>query len=477
MTPAQEMRPQLELTQSQRLVMTQSLRQQLEMLQLSSLELEALISQELSDNPLLEEADTLQQTQDEPEQETPEPEAEEAEPSRQDETEDDTMDILRQLEEESGDYDSGASSRDEDPWRPEPESRITLSEHLIRQVQLLGPGEGIEAAAAYIIYSLDRHGLLCCGVQELLQGWEGDPSLLYRALEVVRSLEPLGVGQPSAQEALKVQLAARGYSQDSLEYRILAFHFDDLASRRIPGIAKALGVTPSRVEEASRVILSLNPWPGADFSPDTNSVVIPDLIIDKTDDGFVVFLNDSRFPRLHISERNRRVLESPSASPVEREYVKTKFRRAGWFIRAISQRQDTVLRIGRFLVEAQEDFLANGLDFLHPLTLQQAADALGYNPSTISRAVNGKYVQSPQGIHEMKFYFSRAAGSGESDTSAARVREEIKRLVSSEDPSAPLSDERISAVLSGMGMPVKRRTVANYRMDLGIESARRRRRF
>lgn len=477
MTAAQEMRPQLELTQSQKLVMTQTLRQQLEMLQLSSLELDALIRQELSDNPLLEEIDTLSQSQDEPEQEPREAEGEEEEPSRQDESEDDTMDILRQLEEESDDFPSGPASRDDDPWRPEPESSITLSEHLIRQVQLLGPGEGIEAAAAYIIYSLDRHGLLCCGIQELMLGWEGDPALLYRALEVVRSLEPQGVGQPSAQEALKVQLVSRGYSEDSLEYRILAFHFDDLASRRIPGIAKALGVSPSRIEEASRVILSLNPWPGADFSPDSNSVVIPDLIIERTDDGFVVFLNDSRFPRLHISERNRRVLESPSASPVEREYVKTKFRRAGWFIRAISQRQDTVLRIGRFLVEAQSDFLENGLDFLRPLTLQQAADALGYNASTISRAINGKYVQSPQGIHEMKFYFSRAAGSGETDTSAARVREEIKRLVSNEDPSAPLSDERISAVLSGMGMPVKRRTVANYRTDLGIESARKRRRF
>lgn len=472
----QEMRHQLEITQTQKLVMTQSLRQQLEMLQLSSLELEALIRQELSDNPLLEEVDPLQQGADEPDQDSPDQEAEE-EPTRQDETEEDTMDILRQLEEDSGEYPSGGSVQEEDLWRPEPESRITLSEHLIRQVQHLGMGEGIESAAAYVIYSLDRHGLLCCGIQELLMGWGGDPELLYRALVVVRGLEPQGVGQQSAEDVLKFQLKARGYAEDSLEFRILSEHFDDLASRRIPAIARALGVTPSRIEEASKVILSLNPWPGADFSPDTNTVVIPDLIIDRADDNFVVFLNDNRFPRLHISERNRRVLESPSTSSVERDYVKTKFKRAGWFIRAISQRQDTVLRIGRFLVEAQGDFLLHGLDYLRPLTLQQAADALGNNASTISRAINGKYVQSPQGIHEMKFYFSRAAGSGETDTSAARVREEIKRLVSHENPSAPLSDERLSAILSDMGMPVKRRTVANYRMELGIESARRRRRF
>ncbi len=477
MTPRHEMRPQLELTQSQRLVMTQTLRQQLEMLQLSSVELEALIRQELSDNPLLEEVDPTASGAEEPEPESPPEQDTEGEPSRQDEAEEDTMDILRQLEEDAGELPSGGVYQDEDPWRPEPESRTTLSEHLIRQVQNLGPGPGVEEAAAYVIYSLDRHGLLCFGEQELLQGWEGDPSMLYRALDLVRTLEPQGVGQYSAQDALKVQLAAAGYREDSLEFTILDRHFDDLAARRIPAMARALGVTPARVEEAASVILSLNPWPGADFTPDTNSVVIPDLIIERTDEGFVVFLNDGRFPRLHISERNRRILESPSTSPVERDYVKGKFRRAGWFIRAIAQRQDTVLRIGRFLVEAQSDFLEHGVDFLRPLTLQQAADALGYNPSTISRAVNGKYVQSPQGIHEMKFYFSRAAGSGETDASAARVREEIRRLVSQENPGAPLSDEKISTVLRNMGMPVKRRTVANYRMEMGIESARRRRRF
>ncbi len=475
MTPGHELRPRLELTQSQRLVMTQTLRQQLEMLQLPSVELEALIRQELSDNPLLEESDSAAIGAGEPEA-PPGPDTE-GEPSRQDETEEDTMGILRQLAEDAGELSPGGGYRDEDQWRPEPVSRTTLSEHLIRQVQNLGPDPGVEAAAVYVIYSLDRHGLLCCGEQEILQGWEGDPALLYRALDLVRTLEPPGVGQYTAQDALKLQLKAAGYKEDSLEFAVLDRHFDDLAARRIPAAARALGVTPARVEEAASVILSLNPWPGSDFAPDTNSVVIPDLIIERTDDGFVVFLNDGRFPRLHISERNRRVLESPSASPVEREYVKNKFRRAGWFIRAIAQRQDTVLRIGRFLVEAQGAFLEHGIDFLRPLTLQQAADALGYNPSTISRAVNGKYVQSPQGIHEMKFYFSRAAGSGDTDTSAARVKEEIRRLISREDPGAPLSDDRISTLLSDMGMPVKRRTVANYRMEMGIESARKRRRF
>lgn len=466
------MRPQLNLTQTQRLAMTQTLRQQLEMLQLSSLELDALIQQELADNPLLEEADSLQQTGDEPETEADT----EDEPSRQDEAEDDTMDILKQLDEDSGDYTPGGAP-DDDQWRPEPESRTTLADHLLSQVRNLGLDPGMEAAASYIVYSLDRHGLLASGVRELLQSWEGDPAMLDRALALVRTLEPLGVGQPCAEEALKVQLKARGFDEDSLEYQLLDRHFGDLAERRIPGIARSLGVSPQRIEEASRVILSLNPWPGSDFSPDSSVAVIPDLIIERTDEGFVVFLNDGRFPRLHISERNRRVLESPSASPIEREYVRTKFRRAGWFIRAISQRQDTVLRIGRFLIEAQRDFLEHGVDCLRPLTLQQAADALGYNPSTISRAVNGKYVQSPQGIHEMKFYFGRAAGSGDTDTSAARVKEEIRRLVAHEDPSAPLSDQKISGMLAGMGMPVKRRTVANYRMELGIESARRRRRF
>jgi len=285
------------------------------------------------------------------------------------------------------------------------------------------------------------------------------------------------VGALSASGALEMQLEKMGFSYDSLEYRIVSDHFNELAEKRIKTIAAAEGVSPHKVQEAIDRISVLNPWPGNEFSTVTNSAVIPDLIIIKIGDHFEAILNDNRFPHLMISTHNRRILESPGTTPKEKEYVKKKFQKASWFIKAIRQRQETVTRIGEYLADYQSNFFEHGIEGLKPLTLQMVADALGYNQSTISRAINGKYVQSPKGIHEMRYFFSRALPGEGGDVSSRTVKDELRRIIESEDEKKPLSDSKLVLALEAAGMEVKRRTVANYRAEMNIPPASKRKRY
>lgn len=485
----------LRLTQTQKLALTQKIKQALEILQLPSMDLENMMRQELQENPLLE-----QQTQDETasgSEETGDRDSDgdyepgedadgdrgpgsdewEEEPTRSDSREEDTLEILRRLDEHSGDGYTGVYVDEDDAWMPEPPRERTLYEHLLEQVWSLLLSPALEEAVVYMVYSLDRHGLLSLPMFELEAGWEGDPGLLREALAIVRSLEPTGVGAFSASGALEMQLEKLGYTEDSLEYRMVSRHFGELAERRIKAIASAEGVSPHRVQEALDRISMLNPWPGNEFSSSANSAVIPDIIIIEIEGRFEAILNDSRFPHLMISERNRRILESPSSSETEKDYVRKKYQKASWFIKAVRQRQETVTRIGGFLADYQSDFFENGLEGLRPLTLQTVADGLGYNQSTISRAINGKYVQSPQGIHEMRFFFSRALPGDAGEVSSRTVKDELRKIIDEEDKRRPLSDAKLVEALHARGIEVKRRTVANYRTELQIPAAGKRKRY
>ncbi|MCK5132833.1 MAG: RNA polymerase factor sigma-54 [Candidatus Sabulitectum sp.] len=464
-----ELRTEIRLSQVQKLAITQTLRQQLEILQMASIELDGLIATELSENPLLEEKENIPESAEKTEESPDEPE-------RDDSKEEDPLDILKEIDESIGTAPS-SKYREEEQWHPEAANPETLSEFLLTQLDGLELSEDVENAAVYVIYSLDRNGLLSLSPEELQIGWDGSEDTLFKAISTVRKFDPPGVAQNSARNVLLFQLVRESgeSSRDNLEYRIIDQCFNDLAERHILSIAGTLGVTPHEVENAIEKIRKLNPWPGAEFTGSTGTVVIPDIIIERHNGKFLVFLNDNRFPHLSISVRNRRILESPSIGVVEKDYVKKKFKRASWFIKAIKQRQETVKKISNFIVETQWEFLLNGVDSLRPLTLQEAAKALGFNQSTISRAINGKYVQSPQGIHEMRYYFSRSSADG--SVTAISVKEEIKRIIENEDRYKPLSDERIADMLNSSGTTIKRRTVANYRKQMNIPGARKRRRF
>lgn len=478
--PELKMNQNLKLTQTQKLVLTQKIRQALEILQLPSTDLENLIRKELQENPLLEKGVNQQKESEktaEGESQKSEVDSWDEEPSRSDSVESDPLDILKRIEEHTGEYTPSSRQIDDDSWKPEPPSEPTLSEYLLQQVYALMLPCDVEDAVVYIVYSLNRHGLLFLTEQELEADWDGKPELLIRAIEIVRSLEPTGVGAGSEVEALELQLIEMGYTTDSLEYRIINSHFDEMTEKKIKQIAGAESVSPHEVQEAIDRISILNPWPGNAFSSSANTAVIPDIIIIRIKDHFEAVLNDNRFPRLTISARNRQILESPNTPPKEKEYVVKKFQKASWFIKAIAQRQETVTRIGNFLAEYQSDFFEHGIECLRPLTLQIVADALGYNQSTISRAINGKYLQSPRGINEIRFFFSRAIPGEGGELSSRSVKDELRKLIRLEDKKKPLSDAKLVLALEALGMKVKRRTVANYRLDMNIPSARQRRRY
>ena len=470
----------LRMVQTQKLALTQRIRQALEILQVPSMDLENRIRQELQDNPLLEQQGPDQKGEDEKSDTDEIRESDNSwdeEPSRNDSSENDTLDILKKLDEHSGDSYTASYRGDEDPWIPEPPSEPSLYEYLLKQVWSMMLPHDLEEAVVYIVYSLNRHGLLSLPVHELQSGWDGKPDLLLEALGIVRTLDPTGVGALSASGALEMQLEKLGYDNDSLECRIVVDHFSELAERKIKVIAAAERVSPHMVQEAIDRISVLNPWPGNEFSSAANAAVIPDIIIIRIGDHFEAILNDNRFPHLMISNRNRRILESPKTSPKEKEYVKNKFQKASWFIKAIRQRQETVTRIGEYLADYQRDFFEHGIEALKPLTLQIVADALKYNQSTISRAINGKYIQSPKGIHEIRFFFSRALPGEGGEVSSRTVKDELKKIIDNEDKNKPLSDARLVLVLEAAGIEVKRRTVANYRAEMSLPSASKRKRY
>jgi RNA polymerase sigma-54 factor len=459
-----ELRQNLGMALRQRLILSPALQQSIELLQLPSVELEKLIEAELAENPLLEA---------EPQAEEPPAgaEDEDPEPTRSDATED-HLEFLAGLE----DYAPSYSGVQEEPWRPEPVRDESLADHLLGQVYDLRLDPDLEEAVRYVIYSLDRHGLLSLGREELGTGWEGDPALLDRAVAVVQGLEPRGAGCFSVREAILLQLDDAGSPADSLERRLVRDHFDELPGTPVQKLARLAGATPVEIQEAMDGIRRLNPYPGAEYMQDSNTLVIPDIFFIRMEGRYIALMNDSRFPALVISERNRRIIESPHSPPEEKEYVREKYKRASLFLRSIEQRQQTVRRIGEFLAEHQAGFFDQGVEALRPLTLQQVGDALGYNQSTISRAINGKYAESPQGVHEMRFFFSRSLPES-GDISTRTAKEELKRLVEMEDPSAPLSDDQLAERLRNRGLAVKRRTVANYRTQMGIPPANRRKRF
>lgn len=474
---AMKMEQRLSMTQTQKLILTQKIMQALKILQLPSMELENMITRELTENPLLEVSQGEPEQRKEAEKISEDSTDWEDEPLRSDSKESDPLDILKQIDEHSGVSQSQSFKSEDDYWFPEVENKLSFSEHLLHQIYAMELSPKLEEAAIYVIYSLDRHGLLSQPEYRLALGWEDDPEFLAKGVEIVRSLEPEGVGSSTVIMSLQTQLRNRGYAEDSLEYKIVTDYFLDMAEKRIKRISVALHCKPKEIQDAIDSITKLNPWPGSGFTLDVNSVVIPDIIIRRLGDRFVATLNDTRFPTLSISRRNRQILESPRTSDVEKEYITKKYQRAAWFIKSISQRQDTISRIGSFLAEYQHNFFEHGVEELKPLKLQTVADKLNLNQSTISRASNGKYLQSPQGIHELKYFFSRALLSNGGELSNRSVKDELRKLIDSEEKGDPMSDSKLAIALQNSGIEIKRRTVANYRSQMGIPSAAKRKRY
>ena len=295
---------------------------------------------------------------------------------------------------------------------------------------------------------------------------------------VIQQFDPPGVGARNLREALLLQLRDLGM-ENSNAGRIIVDHFDDLTNRRFKQITQALRIEDDELRGALEVIGSLSPRPGAAFGV-ANTSVIPDILVEKVDGEYVVMLMDRHVPHLIISPGYRKLLDKGSKTPAEtRKYLVDKLNSARWFINSIEQRRSTILKVARAIVERQTEFLDHGVSHLRPMTLQDIADTVGVAISTVQRVTTGKYIQTPQGVLELKQFFTQriASTDGTEDYSARTVKDRMKMLITEEDSKKPLSDQKLTDLLNESGIDISRRAIAKYRDDLGIPPARLRKRL
>ena len=448
------------LSQSQ--VLAPQLQQSLQILQVPMLELRNLIQQEIETNPTIE----LEQT---------EPTIEDKQ-AEHDEFQEE-FDRLAKLDEEWRDYMaqsssySGRSSEDEERRQFFFDSLVkeeTLQQHLLEQIEISDLAPGDRKIAELIIGNIDDAGFLQAAPEEISKNTGMDTADLTRVLATVQTFHPVGVASRDLRECLLIQLKRIGKEQ-SLEYRIVDRFIDDLGKRRFPEIARRLGTTAEQVQRAANFIATLDPKPGQIFTSDPNNYVLPDVTVERIGDQWQISLNGDQIPHLRISNTYKDLMASERNGADVRDYIRDKIRSGTFLIKSIHQRQQTISNISHEIVGRQKEFLEHGPSALKPMTMVQIADIVGVHETTVSRAISGKYIRTPHGVFEMKYFFTpgyqTADGVSMSNTS---VKGAIAELVKGENAKSPLSDKEIVEILSKRGIPIARRTVAKYRNELNI---------
>ena len=472
------MRPRLDLRLAQKLVMTPQLQQAIKLLQLTRLELSQTISQELLENPVLEELAA----------ESSDEAAPDVGDRREESSGDDGPGSLEQEGHDEAvspfDLNWGASG-DEGPmeWResespdaggeerPSYEQTLTkpttLHEHLLWQLSVSGLDETEKDIGRQIIGNIDDDGYLRTSRDELAAACGVPPAQIEGVLKIVHTFDPTGVGARTLPECLSLQLEALGI-HDGIAHALVSGHLDELEHHDYDAMAARLGCTAEEVTQASHIIERLEPKPGRPFSSTDNQVIIPDVFIIKVagESEYRILMNEDGLPRLRVNDYYRRLLRRPGElSKSTRSYLEDRFRAALWLIRSIEQRNRTICRVTASIVKFQRDFLDRGLPALKPLVLRQVAEDLGLHESTISRVTTNKYAQTPQGLLELKYFFNGGiarTGDGEEAMSRVIVKEMIRNMIQGEDPAHPLRDEEITARLRERRISYVLKTGANW---------------
>lgn len=469
-----ELRQQLKL--AQKLVMTPQLRQAIKLLQLNRLELTNALRAELEQNPLLEETPEMEMSQaDGAHEAEPGAPAKEADFTDRVQLEKGTTLAEINWADYANSFDSDFSFAHETPPADAPSqfdfisSTPGLHAHLRWQLMHLGLDAECMDVAEFIIGNLDGHGFLQVDLPEIMAGTGCDEELAEWVLESVQKLDPPGIGARNVQESLLLQLDRLGL-EDSLAGRILRDHLPTLETRNYTKLARETETTPAKVAEAVAVITGLTPYPGNEYSNEAINYVVPDVYVFKVDEEFIIQLNEDGLPHLRLSPEYHAMLKERKSLPAESlSYLREKKRDAEWFIKSIQQRQRTIYKVMESLLKFQHDFFEQGPSGLRPLILRDVAEDIEMHESTVSRVTTNKYVHTPQGIFELKYFFSTAilSDSGES-VAAASIKDRIRQLIGAENPAKPLSDSAISDLLVKEDMNVARRTVAKYREQLKI---------
>jgi len=468
------------MQQSQNLSLQQFLAPQLQqsllILQAPLLELRNLVQQEMETNPVLEELAT---ESNDDERETPEN-------SAADDKFKEEFDQLAKLDDEWRDYMaqsssySGRSQEDEDKRQLFFDSIVTqetLQQHLMGQLNQTVLDAGDRKTAEVIIGNVDDNGFLQATPEEMSMSTGIPQDDFERMLTLIQSFYPPGVGARDLRECLLIQLKREG-KQSSLEYKIIAEHMEDLGKRRFPEIARRMGISVEQVQKCANTIAQLEPRPGQIFAEAPQNYILPDVTVEKINGQYQIILNSEQVPRLRISNTYKDIMAQDGNGSEVKDYIRDKIRSGKFLIKSIHQRQQTISNIAQEIVSRQREFLDRGTAYLKPMTMVQIADAVGVHETTVSRAISGKYISTPQGVFEMKYFFTpgyqTANGGTMSNTS---VKEAIMDLVKSESGNSPLSDKEIVEILSERGIPIARRTVAKYRTELNILPSNMRRKY
>jgi RNA polymerase sigma-54 factor len=465
----------LALKTTQRLVMTAMLQQAIKLLPLSRLELIQKVSQEMLENPFLEDAVA---------QEEGEGDASGDEFSQEETIEEE---LPKELDIDWEVYLQDSSSDpsfpvDTDKEVPSLEATLrnetSLTEHLLWQLSLAVYSELDKQIGAYLIGNIDDDGYLQCQVEEVATALEVGHERVEAVLRMVQSFDPAGIGARDLQECLLIQLQHLGM-YDSLAGTIVQHYLPQIDERYFRKIAKDLEVSLEEVVAAVKLIRELDPKPGSRYNPQRVEYIVPDVVVVKMGDDYQVMLNDDGVPKLRINTLYQNILRRGDGMQSDtKEYLEEKFRSAIWLMKSIEQRRQTLLKVAKSLCKFQRDFLDKGLPYLKPLVLKDVAEDIGMHESTVSRVTTNKYIHTPQGVFELKFFFHSGLDSVEGDAmSSVSVKEIIKKAVTAEEARNPLTDQQLVKLLEDKGIRIARRTVAKYRQELRIPPASRRKRL
>lgn len=469
----------LNLIQTQKLIMTPELKQAIEILQYNAMELNEFINEELLNNPILEKV-------------TQSPEAEEAPVKPEGETE------------EPYEYNLDKGDKKEIDWedmvnyfedaRPlgnlsyNPDSEInydnfvadeeTLKDYLLMQLKVTKLDPKIVKVCEYIIENIDDNGYLHMNDEEAMVLFNHTSEEIDQMIRLIQTFDPPGVCARSIKECLLIQMYQQGF-EDSLEATLVIDHLEALGEKRFAQIAKKVGESAERVQEAYDYIKTLEPKPGRSFSSLREvRYIVPDVYVEKVKDEYVVMVNDAAAPRLQINSFYKGLLKQLSKDTMTTEYISKNLQSALRIIKSIEQRRNTIYRVCNAIIEYQYEFFEKGMLYLKPLNLRNIADEIEVHESTVSRAVNGKYIQCPNGLFEIKYFFqSGVKGAGGEGVSSESVKSVMKEMIDRENSKKPLSDQAIADTLVDTGINISRRTVAKYRDEMNILPSSKRKRF
>jgi RNA polymerase sigma-54 factor len=459
----------------QKLILTPSLQQAIKLLPMSTLELSELLNQEMVENPMLEEVPT--------EELQPVEAAAEKQEEKKDKEKGDTWDD-QDYEYFFGDYlDDGYRPRTPTEVKELPPIENTLStgqslaSHLLWQLSMQTDDPTLREIGEAIIGNLDDDGYLVATVDDVSTmnpAWSTED--VERALALVQKFDPIGVAARDLQECLLLQLRHLGMTGTPAE-RIVTEHMRLLQNHQVPELARKLGLSIDDLKQHIELIRHLDPKPGSRYNPSQSQYVIPDVYIVKIEEQYVALLNEEGLPQLRISPVYRRLLDKNASENTDetRAYVKDKFRSALWLIKSVEQRQKTIHKVASSIINFQRDFLDHGIEYLRPLVLRDVANDIGMHESTVSRVVTNKYMHTPQGVFEMKYFFHSGISSHYGDAvSSVTIKQRIRKIIEQEDPKKPLSDSKIVSMLRREGLELARRTIAKYREELKIPTSNQR---